>query len=93
MLPSGDPTTRPLSHPEDRLLSEETRGVIDDAIASLRPAQREVITLRDMEGWSAEEVSEILEVTDANQRVLLHRARSKVREALERYFDTVESGS
>lgn len=77
--------------PEDRLLSGEARAVIDEAIASLNPAQREVITLRDVEGWSADEVSDILQVSDANQRVLLHRARSKVRRALERYFESVES--
>ncbi len=79
--------------PEERLLSKETRGVIDETIGSLNPAQREVITLRDIEGWSAEDVSAILEVSDANQRVLLHRARSKVRQALERYFWTVEGDS
>jgi RNA polymerase sigma-70 factor (ECF subfamily) len=56
------------------------------AIAALPPAQREVITLRDIEGWSAEEVRRALEITDANQRVLLHRARSKVRAALEAYY-------
>ena len=49
--------------------------------------QREVIRLRDIEGWSAEEVAEALEITDVNQRVLLHRARSKVRGALEGYLD------
>jgi RNA polymerase sigma-70 factor (ECF subfamily) len=69
--------------PEDRLLAKETLRVVEQAIASLPPAQREVITLRDLEGWSAAEVCELLTITDANQRVLLHRARSRVRHALE----------
>ena len=72
--------------PEERLLAGETSGVIREAIAGLPPAQREVITLRDVDGWSSSEVCELLQISDANQRVLLHRARSKVRQALERYF-------
>jgi RNA polymerase sigma-70 factor (ECF subfamily) len=73
--------------PEERLLSAETRGVIDSAIERLPAAQRRVITLRDVEGLDARETSELLEVSDGNQRVLLHRARSKVRQALEDYLD------
>jgi RNA polymerase sigma-70 factor (ECF subfamily) len=72
--------------PEERLLGKEVRALVDEAIAGLKPAQREVITLRDVEGWSAAEASELLGVTDANQRVLLHRARTQVRAALERYL-------
>jgi RNA polymerase sigma-70 factor (ECF subfamily) len=72
--------------PEQQLLSEETLGEIHRAIESLAPVQREVITLRDVEGWSAEEVCDLLELSEANQRVLLHRARSKVRAVLEEYF-------
>jgi RNA polymerase sigma-70 factor (ECF subfamily) len=59
--------------------------VIEAAIEALPPAQRAVITLRDVEGWSSEEVRNTLEVSETNQRVLLHRARSKVRRALEEY--------
>jgi RNA polymerase sigma-70 factor, ECF subfamily len=77
----------PLSWPEDELLASETLGVITDAISTLPDTQREVIRLRDVEGWSAEEVVESLEISDANQRVLLHRARSRVRAELERYLD------
>jgi RNA polymerase sigma-70 factor (ECF subfamily) len=73
--------------PEERLLSQETRAVIQTAIEALPPAQREVITLRDIEGWSSEEVCSALEISETNQRVLLHRARSKVRCALEQYID------
>jgi RNA polymerase sigma-70 factor, ECF subfamily len=72
--------------PEEGLLGGETRSVILEAIEGLPDGQRAVVTLRDIEGWSAEEVCDALEVSDANQRVLLHRARSKVRAALERYF-------
>jgi RNA polymerase sigma-70 factor (ECF subfamily) len=73
--------------PEAMLLSGETRAHIETAIQDLRPAQREVITLRDIHGLSSSEVCEVLSITEANQRVLLHRARSKVRGALERYFE------
>lgn len=72
--------------PEDRVLSRETLAVVLQAIAVLPPAQREVITLRDVEGWSSADVREALEIGEANQRVLLHRARSKVRRALEGHF-------
>ena len=72
--------------PEEGLLAGETREVITAAIAELPPAQRTVIALRDIEGWSSEEVSEALEVSAGNQRVLLHRARSRVRAAIERYY-------
>ena len=77
----------PRAWPQDRLLQRETLDVIEDAIEMLPEAQREVIRLRDLEGWSAEEVAGALEISDGNQRVLLHRARSKVRAALERYLD------
>jgi RNA polymerase sigma-70 factor, ECF subfamily len=71
--------------PEEGLLAGETRAVIAAAIAALPPAQRTVISLRDVEGWSSEEVGEALEITPGNQRVLLHRARSRVRAAIERH--------
>lgn len=74
--------------PEDRLLGHETLMVIGEAIAGLPPMQAEVIRLRDALGWSAEEVRNALDLTDTNQRVLLHRARAKVRGALERYFSS-----
>jgi RNA polymerase sigma-70 factor, ECF subfamily len=73
--------------PEARLVSKETRAVIEAAIESLPRVQAQVITLRDIEGWSPEEVCNALAITDANQRVLLHRARAKVRAELERYLD------
>jgi RNA polymerase sigma-70 factor (ECF subfamily) len=73
--------------PEDRLLSKETLAVIDRAIEELPPAQRAVITMRDTEGLSSDEVCNVLDLTETNQRVLLHRARTKVRRALERYLE------
>ena len=62
------------------------RVVVEQAIEKLAPAQRAVISLRDVEGWASDEVCNALEITETNQRVLLHRARSKVRRALEDYF-------
>lgn len=72
--------------PESRLLSQETRAYLLQAIETLPPSQREVITLRDLEGWGPDEVCALLGLSEVNQRVLLHRARSKVRGALEQYF-------
>jgi RNA polymerase sigma-70 factor (ECF subfamily) len=72
--------------PETRLLSQETRAVIQQAIDMLPHNQREVITLRDIQGFGSEEVCNVLGISESNQRVLLHRARSKVRQALESYL-------
>jgi RNA polymerase sigma-70 factor (ECF subfamily) len=74
------------SLPEGRLLDRETLEVIDRTIGTLPPMQAEVIRLRDALGWSSEEVRNALDLTETNQRVLLHRARAKVREALDRYL-------
>jgi RNA polymerase sigma-70 factor, ECF subfamily len=76
--------------PEEGLLAGETRDVIAAAIAELPPAQRTVIALRDVEGWSSEEVCEALEISAGNQRILLHRARSRVRDEIESYYGAVE---
>lgn len=73
--------------PEDRLLSGEVRAVLEGALATLPASQRLVFTLRDVEGWPAEEVCNILALSDSNQRVLLHRARVQVRKALEGYLE------
>ncbi len=72
--------------PEKRLLSQETFASIELAIEALSPHQRIVMTLHDIEGWMPEEICQLLGISEANRRVLLHRARSKVRRALERYF-------
>jgi RNA polymerase sigma-70 factor (ECF subfamily) len=76
--------------PEAGLLNGETRAVVLREIEQLPPAQRTVITLRDIEGWPADEVCDALDVSAGNQRVLLHRARSKVRAALEAYMCAAE---
>ena len=73
--------------PEQRLLERETLALIESAIAELPERQHTVITLRDIEGWPAEDVCQALDISEANQRVLLHRARSKVRRCLESYLD------
>ena len=73
--------------PEEQLVGGETVAVVEQAIAALPDVQRTVITLRDVDGWSAEEVRNALELSETNQRVILHRARSKVRKALEGYLD------
>jgi RNA polymerase sigma-70 factor, ECF subfamily len=78
--------------PEDKLLSRELQDVVSGAISQLPPAQRTVITLRDLEGWTASEVSNLLNVQDSYQRVLLHRARIRVRTALERYLRPAPTG-
>jgi RNA polymerase sigma-70 factor, ECF subfamily len=96
-LPPGDENARrwalgpsPWEGPEESLLAAETRDVILEAIDKLPPAQREVITLRDVDGWSSEDVRNALEISQTNQRVLLHRARSKVRGAIEQYLNAME---
>lgn len=72
--------------PEDRLLSSETLRQIGAAIEALPPNQQAVIRLRDVLGWSSDEVCNALDIGETNQRVLLHRARAKVRRALESYL-------
>ena len=73
--------------PEQLMLSQECRVYIEEAIASLPTNQKEVITLRDVQGWSNEEICNTLGISEANCRVLLHRARSKVRQTLEDYLN------
>jgi RNA polymerase sigma-70 factor (ECF subfamily) len=76
--------------PEEAFLSTELRREIETAIAALPPNQRAVITLRDVEGWDAAEVCNALGLSQTNQRVLLHRARSRVRRSLEERLERVE---
>lgn len=80
----------PAPWPEQAVLASETRAVVASAIEQLQPAQRAVISLRDVEGWSAEETCRLLGMSEANQRVLLHRARTRVRAAIEAYVAPVE---
>ena len=74
--------------PEERLASDAARDVLLRAVAELPERQREVLTLRDILGYTAEEARNALDLSETNQRVLLHRARSKVRAALERFFES-----
>jgi RNA polymerase sigma-70 factor (ECF subfamily) len=78
------------SSPEVRLAQAEARDTMLATIAELPPRQREVITLRDIQGYSAAEARNALGVSETNQRVLLHRARCKVRAALEELLDAQE---
>jgi RNA polymerase sigma-70 factor (ECF subfamily) len=78
----------PRGVPEERLLAGEARSRIAAAVGALPENQRAVITLRDINGFDSEEACEILGISEVNQRVLLHRARAKVRAALETYLDT-----
>lgn len=77
----------PWSQAEHRLLAAETGVMIREAIDGLPPLQRLVINLRDVAGLPPDEVCQLLELTDGNQRVLLHRARSRVRSSLESYLE------
>jgi len=89
-LPSGAWASPPQpldGIPEDVLLSAEARALVLAAIADLPTQQRQVITLRDVEGWTSAEVRQALDLSEGNQRVLLHRARSKVRARMESYLD------
>ena len=71
--------------PLDQVVAREMVAVVHEAAAALPDAQRAVFTLRDIEGWTSDEVIEALGLTAANQRVLLHRGRARVRTALDRY--------
>ena len=73
--------------PDEILSARETLQVVADAIGQLPEAQRTVIAMRDLAGCDADEVCATLDLTDGNQRVLLHRARSRVRAALEEHLD------
>lgn len=96
-LPAGDPwaghwATPPTPWdelPPDRFAAVETLAQVRAAIAALPQPHRTVITLRDVEGWSSGEVCDVLDLTPANQRVVLHRARAKVRTALDAYLTEV----
>jgi len=84
---AGGWSAPPRDLPEERLLAAETRETIAAAIEALPPNQRAVISLRDIEGWSSDEVRNALDLSEVNQRVLLHRARARVRAALEDYLE------
>jgi RNA polymerase sigma-70 factor, ECF subfamily len=68
---------------DDRLLAQSLAGRIEQGLAQLPERQREVVTMRDVDGLSSREVCEVLDISEANQRVLLHRGRSRLRQMLE----------
>jgi RNA polymerase sigma-70 factor (ECF subfamily) len=78
--------------PEERLLAGETIRVVGEAIDGLPPVQAEVIRLRDVMGWTSEDVRNVLDLSETNQRVLLHRARSRVRRAVDEYLEKGQAG-
>jgi RNA polymerase sigma-70 factor (ECF subfamily) len=82
----ASPPRRWQDQPELALRSSETLDVARAAIARLPEMQKAVITMRDLEGFDAEDTRNALEISESNQRVLLHRARAKVRAALEEHF-------
>jgi RNA polymerase sigma-70 factor (ECF subfamily) len=79
----------PWPSPEQQTLAGEVRAQVGTALAQLPERQRVVIMLRDVEGYGSDEVSSILDISAANQRVLLHRARAFVRGRLEEYYAAV----
>jgi RNA polymerase sigma-70 factor (ECF subfamily) len=93
-LHPGDWKRLPMSWsgiPEAEFLSKETLQQVRSAIEALPSDQRQVIALRDVNGMTSEEACNVLGLSDTNQRVLLHRARAKVRAVLERYFERSRS--
>ncbi len=72
--------------PDERLLAQEVQTQIRASIDSLPDSQRQVVVLRDVHGMTADETCSLLQISDVNQRVLLHRGRSKVRRAIELYL-------
>ena len=69
---------------DEKVLAKQTVRFIGEEIEKLPPAQRQVVTLRDVEGWNSAEICAALGISEGNERVLLHRARSRIRAALER---------
>lgn len=79
----ASPPTAWRGSPEGRAVAGETRAALTEALEALPPSQREVVTLRDVHGWSSAEVCNALGITETNQRVLLHRGRTRMRQALD----------
>jgi RNA polymerase sigma-70 factor, ECF subfamily len=79
--------------PEEAALAAETRRVLADAVDALPPRQQSVVTLRDVHGLTAEEVCTALGVSAANQRVLLHRGRARLRTALETHYRSLQEAT
>jgi RNA polymerase sigma-70 factor (ECF subfamily) len=91
--PWARPLVDPGSSPERSLLTKELREKLETVIDALPSNLRTVLWLRDVEGWSSEDVCNALAIQETNQRVLLHRARSRVRAALEPYVEGARGGA
>src|SRR6185295_14519707 len=91
--PWAPPPPDPGSSPERTLLAKELRERLRTVIDALPSNLRIVLWLRDVEGWSSEDVCNALAIQETNQRVLLHRARSRVRAALEPYVEGAQGGA
>jgi RNA polymerase sigma-70 factor (ECF subfamily) len=77
-------------NPDDSLLAGELRERLSAAIEQLSPVQREVIVMRDVNGWSSSEVCSLMAISEGHQRVLLHRARARVRQIMEDYLSVAD---
>lgn len=75
-----------VTSPEALLEQKEAMAALRVAIDRLPPNQRAVVTLRDLEGWESPDVCNTLDISETNQRVLLHRGRTRVRQALENHL-------
>jgi RNA polymerase sigma-70 factor, ECF subfamily len=82
----GDESVEQVRTPEGVLLSKEFLLELDLALSELPPRQRQVVTMRDVGGMTAGEVCAVLGISQANHRVLLHRARAALRTALAGYY-------
>ncbi len=85
--------TYDLHTPETCFLEKEGIALIESAIQALPPRLRQIIVLRDVEGWTSEDVCQFLHLSEGNQRVLLHRARGRVRKALATVFPLMQNRS
>jgi len=83
---ASPPTVWHADTPDDLLASQELRACIDTALRALPPLQRATLTLRDMQGLNMESICKVLEVSESNGRVLLHRARNRVQAAIEEFY-------
>jgi RNA polymerase sigma-70 factor (ECF subfamily) len=79
----AQPPERWSDQPEAQMLSDATFAIVASTVMTLPENQRRVVVLRDIEGWTSQEVCDLLDLSEVNQRVLLHRARSRLRAALE----------
>ncbi|HEB94562.1 MAG TPA: RNA polymerase sigma factor [Gammaproteobacteria bacterium] len=83
---ASPPTVWHADTPDDLLASQELRACIDTALRALSPLQRAALTLRDMQGLDMESICKVLEVSESNGRVLLHRARHRIHAAIEEFY-------